>query len=191
MVGSSRDLIPLFVASLLTAAVVGKSLAFGRFRQSLERRLGSRSLALQLALGVVTFEAAIAITLLTPLHRVAALTLIPFLGSSTIWLVAGGPAHRDVVFPDCSCFGPGTASSWRRSTFLSSAKPAWWSLRNGVISGLCLAVIAPNTDFVTTLSAGIALICGLCVVVMTWTIFDLRGRFSADATADRVVAVSP
>ena len=176
MIESSRGWIPLFVASILIAAVVGKSLAFGRFRQSLERRLGSRSRASQLAFAVLTFEAAIAISLLTPLYQVAALILILFLGASTIWLVTGGPAHRDVVFPDCGCFGPGTSSSSQRWTFWSSAKPAWWSLRNGAFSGLCVALIAANANFATALAAGIALICGLCLAIMTWTLFDLRGR---------------
>lgn len=146
---------PFLLSGSLLAAVVGKSLRFETFRRSLEERLGSGRRASKLAAGVLLTELSIGLSMWTPAREPGALVLLVFLHCASIWLVTGDAVRRDVVLPDCQCFGFATSwpPAWRFA--MSALKPAWWALRNGAIAGLSIQVISPSVPIQRALAVGI------------------------------------
>jgi methylamine utilization protein MauE len=169
----------LFVT--LIVAVVGKLTNLDRFGRSIERRLGSESRAAATALGVVIGEVITAVAILTPGRELAAMALLVFLPAAAAWLIGARSSPHKVVLEDCGCFGPTLAWASERQFDVSALKPAWWSLRNGVLAGLAIQLVIPDVSAATAFGGGIALVASAGLAAISRAIADGRRLISVRA----------
>jgi hypothetical protein len=176
---------PYLLSGLLTIAILGKGLRFSSFLASIEERVGSRRSATMLATSVLFLELSIAISVWTAARLPGAVLLIIFLVGASLWQVTGAAVQRDVVLPDCQCFGLRGSVTRREWTGMSALKPAWWALRNGGIAGLSIGIVFPSAGLQRSLAIGIAIVSFGTLTLMALAVRRLRqGLVSPEASLE-------
>lgn len=176
---NSAPLYGFLISGVLIAATIGKAVRVSDFIASLELRLGSRRRAVAVAAGVFVAEISIGVSIWTPTPRAGMFGLIAFMLLATVWLVTGEAFRREVVLPDCNCFGLSVSWSPIRRFALSAMKPAWWALRNGILVGLALLVIAPAVAVRDAISMGVGATSVVSLAAVTLGVVRLRGSLSS------------
>lgn len=173
--------LPASIVSIsLLLAAVGKSLRFDTFQQSLGERVGAGVRSRALSIGVLLLEISIGLSMWTSVRWGGALALLVFLPCASTWVVTGEGVRRDVVLPDCNCFGVGALSSaFGLST--TALRPTWWALRNGALGGLSLAVLWPTVGVARALAVGVATVSFIMLVAMALAVSHLRRVLVASA----------